>query len=241
MAWFIAPLFFWVALIYSSVGFGGGSMYLAVLSYTTLSQDTLRIIALVCNSLVTSSGSINFLRESQNVKNRILPLLLFSTPSCILTSSVKISDRAFFLALSLALMMAGAFMFVKVSKTTNSKIKNPWYFYPLCSAIGALAGLTGIGGGVYLAPFLTMNSWGSAKEISAACALFILINSIASLFTRMIVFEADITSGHYILFFLVLAGGSIGSYFSSTRFKDQRIRRLTGIILMISGLRILLK
>ncbi|MFM7104353.1 MAG: sulfite exporter TauE/SafE family protein, partial [Flavobacteriales bacterium] len=78
MAWFVIPLFFLIALIYSSVGFGGGSMYLAVLTFSSISQDSLRITALVCNTVVTATGSMNFLRECRTSAQRIIPLLACS-------------------------------------------------------------------------------------------------------------------------------------------------------------------
>lgn len=240
MSWFVAPLFFVIALVYSSVGFGGGSLYIAALTFTTLSPESLRIIALLCNALATSSGSINFLRSCRIQANRIFPILLCSIPTCILTSTLKISDRIFFCLLACALITAGSIMIVKVKGNPALEFKNAWHFYVITAFIGALAGLTGIGGGVYLAPFLTYRNWGTAKQISAICALFIFVNSTAGLITRWITMDAPSIQHHGSLFILTILGGIIGSYFSSKKWDDTRIRKVTGWILIIAGCRILI-
>lgn len=240
MAWIVASLFFTIALVYSSVGFGGGSMYLAVLSFTGLSQDSLRITALICNALVTGAGSWHFLREYRLTPSRVIPLLACSIPACILTSSIKVSDTIFFWILAIALIVAGLIMLIRIKPINAESQKNPWYFLPLTIAIGALAGITGIGGGVYLSPFLTLRNWGTAKEISAVCALFIFVNSLAGLLTRVISFNAEIVMQDSYLFLLAGVGGFIGSYLSSKKWPNTRIRKVTALILMLAGLRILI-
>lgn len=240
MAWFVAPLFFLIALVYSSVGFGGGSLYLAVLAFTLTSQDAMRIIALICNSLATTSGSWNFLRESRMPVGRFIPLLACSIPACILTSTIAISDVVFFGVLAVALIIAGILMLIRFQQIGNTKNQHSWHFYSLTAAIGALAGLTGIGGGVYLAPYLTLKNWGTAKEISAVSAIFILTNSLAGLITRLVLCDDMNLEAHGILWIATIVGGFIGSYFSSKSWPHSRIRQVTGLILIIAGTRILL-
>jgi uncharacterized membrane protein YfcA len=241
MLWYVAPAFFIIALVYSSVGFGGGSMYLAILSFTSLSQDSLRVAALICNSLVTAAGSWHFLRQSTSIHRRMIPLMLCSTPTCIMASLIKFSDLVFFAILGIALIVAGLLMLIKMKNTKPESPKNTWKFMALSSIIGALAGITGIGGGVYLAPFLTLRSWGTAKEISAACALFILVNSVASLIVRGVVSEVNIPHEFFTLFILASIGGYLGSFISSKKWNNDRIQKMTGIILIIAGIRILLR
>lgn len=216
-------------------------MYLAALSFTAMSQDSIRVAALICNSIVTGTGSWNFLRRCRSVDKRIVPLLLCSTPACILTSLLKFSDLIFFSILGIALILAGILMLMKVQNDAVKTSKNQWQFLVLSSFIGALAGITGIGGGVYLAPFLTLRSWGTAKEISAACALFILVNSIASLIVRGLISDINMPAEFFMLFVMVTLGGFLGSYISSTRWKNDRIQKITGAILIIAGIRILLR
>ena len=216
-------------------------MYLAILSFTSLSQESLRVAALICNSLVTASGSWNFLQRCGSIHKRIIPLMLCSTPACIMTSLIKFSDLIFFAILGIALILAGIMMLMKMKKAQPELPTKTWEFMALSSIIGALAGITGIGGGVYLAPFLTMRSWGTAKEISAACALFILVNSVASLIVRGVVSEVNIPNEFFTLFILVSIGGYLGSFISSKKWNNDRIQKMTGIILIVAGLRILLR
>jgi uncharacterized membrane protein YfcA len=240
MTWIIATLFLVIAIVYSSVGFGGGSMYLAVLSFTALSQDSLRITALICNALVSAAGSWHFFGQCRIAARRVIPLLACSIPTCILTSTFKISDTLFFGMLAIALIIAGLLMLIRFQQTDFSGAKNPWYFFPLAAAIGGLAGITGIGGGVYLSPFLYLRNWGTAKEISAVSAIFIFVNSIAGLLTRVISLNGNVVVNDFYLFIVVAMGGFLGSYFSSKKWPDTRVREVTAIILIIAGLRILI-
>lgn len=216
-------------------------MYIAMLSFTTASQDSLRITALICNALVAAAGSWNFLKECKTAKKKVLPLLMCSVPFCVLTSSLTIADPIFYRILALGLLIAGILMLIKIKEQVQPISITKWHFYVLSGAIGALSGITGIGGGVYLAPFLTQRAWGSSKEISATCALFILVNSIAGLATKLIKFQWRFDYDHGFLFLLVLTGGFIGSYHSSRKWRNDRIQKVTGIILIIASLRILLR
>jgi uncharacterized protein len=234
--------FFLVALVYSSAGFGGGSLYLAILSQYNLLPQSVKFIALLCNSWVTGIGTINYQLRHHIPWKPLLLLLLCSLPACIWASTFNLNAKAYFILLAFALIVAALFMLRKSrSAIEDIQVKNQWWMYPLAAAIGFLSGLTGIGGGVYLAPVMHLNGWGSAKQIAGASAVFILLNSIAGLITQYHTNAIDLLSNQLLLILPVLFGGLIGSRLGSGFFSQKMVKYITIGLLIFAGCRILLK
>ncbi len=242
MIYIYAILFFLVALIYSAAGFGGGSMYLVILAQSSLSVEALRMMALSCNAVVTANGTWRFHKANWIVWRGVIALLACSVPPCLYTSSLQLTERIYFLSLAIALFIAAIAMLIRPTKT-EQLVVSPlrWWMYPLAFIIGAVSGVTGIGGGIYLAPFLYLSRWGSPKQIAGASSVFILVNSLAGLSMQIAVNGWLFDWSMVALFAAVFLGGLIGSYWSSARFTHRFVRWITVIVIIFAAIRMMLK
>jgi len=236
-----AILFFLIALIYSSAGFGGGSMYLAVLGQVSDSVPFVRFTGLSCNAVVTTTGAIHFHIKKWIVWKPLLLLLLCSVPFCVWSSTWRVTSKTYFITLGICLLIAGIFMLIKKRNIENNKVpsRNSWWLLPASMVIGFLSGLTGIGGGVYLSPLLHLSNWGSAKHIAASSSVFILINSIAGLMVQYF-FHGDRLQMDAVIFLgAAFTGGLIGSKLSSSVLSQNMVRIITIVLIIFASLRIL--
>ena len=217
--WHIIALFFVIAVLYSSVGFGGGSSYLAVLALTGLAFTQIRATALLCNIIVVFGNVIYFQKQKRYNYKKVIPLILFSIPFAFIGGYLKISQTFFFILLGFTLLFAAITMWIskkivtseEKSTKTNSK-KNAGFG----GLIGFISGMVGIGGGIFLAPLLHLTNWDTPKKIAATASLFILVNSIAGLGGQYLnpefTIDWKLTS---ILLITVFIGGQIGSRLSN--------------------------
>lgn len=243
----ITLFFFVIAFIYSSVGFGGGSSYLAILALYSLPFKEMRLIALICNIIVVTGGTIIFIRNKQVNFKKILPLALISVPLAFFGAIVKLSQNAFFVILGLSLLVAGILLWIKTTpadKKMNAVNEKKNYIKDgmLGGAIGFLSGMVGIGGGIFLSPLLNLMKWDTPKRIAATASVFILVNSVAGIAGQLTTLPADI---NYIRIALLCAavflGGQIGSRMGSVKFNALVIRRLTALLVFVAGVEVLIK
>jgi uncharacterized membrane protein YfcA len=244
--WEIILLFFVIAILYSSVGFGGGSSYLAVLALSPLAFTQLRAIALLCNIVVVSGGTYIYIKSNLFNWKKIIPLVLMSIPLAFLGGYLKISKTFFFILLGITLLTAALLMWS--SKYISKKSENSTFENSLTKDvsyggfIGFISGMVGIGGGIFLAPLLHLTKWDTPKRIAATSSFFILVNSLAGLggqcFNPNFSIEPTIT---IILMFTVLIGGQIGSRLSVTLISASNIKKGTALLIAFVGLRILWK
>jgi uncharacterized membrane protein YfcA len=244
--WEIITLFFIIAVLYSSVGFGGGSSYIADLALTSLVFIQIRTIALLCNIVVVSGSTFIYAKNKLFNWKKIIPLVITSLPLAFLGGYLKITQTFFFILLGLTLMTAATLMWTsgyiqKRSKETNLKksiIKDASYG----GLIGFISGMVGIGGGIFLAPLLHLTNWDTPKKIAATSSFFILINSIGGLFGQYLnpnfYIEPTIT---IILMFIVLIGGQIGTRISVKLISPIKLKKATAILIAIVSIRILWK
>jgi uncharacterized membrane protein YfcA len=242
MEYFIlVAAFFIVAIIYSSVGFGGGSSYLALMAqpFFGLLPETIRPAALMCNIVVVTGGVIIFYRDGKLSFKEIWPFLLASVPMAIVGGFWKLNDTTFFILLGFTLLLAAIFLWIKpregksISLTVSGQIV-------LGGGIGLLSGLVSIGGGIFLSPVLHLMNWSEAKKISALASAFILVNSIGGLLGQFAAGTQSITwSFIFPLLMAVLVGGQIGSRLGSKTFNSIYIRRITAILILVAALNIL--
>ena len=243
----LIPIFIAIALLYSSVGFGGGSSYLAILALFSIEFRMLRVIALLCNIAVVSGSVYLFWKNGHIRWEKILPLVILSVPAAFLGGYLRISERTFFIALGLTLIAAAlAIWFRKQSNPEDPKYQKPRIFFKnsaLGGGIGFLAGLVGIGGGIFLSPALHLMNWDRAKAISAAAAFFILVNSVAGLFGQfqhMALVDINVK----MLFWLlasVIAGGQIGARMGIHVFNPKVVRRMTAVLVLYVGVQLLIR
>ena len=241
--WSIILLFFLVAILYSSVGFGGGSSYLALLALTGILFTQIKTTALLCNIVVVSGNVFLFYQQKKINWQKIIPLVFFSVPFAFIGGYLIISEKFFFILLGCTLLFAAITMWISKKivslETTNlpsKPIKNSFYG----AIIGFVSGMVGIGGGIFLAPLLHLKNWDTPEKIAAAASFFILINSSAGLLGQYanpnFVMDWKFTS---ILLITVFIGGQIGSRLSNKYFMPIQLKKATAILIAFVSLRIL--
>ena len=242
--WYIILLFFIVAVLYSSVGFGGGSSYLAVLALTGLLFTQIRATALLCNVMVVTGNVLLYMQQKQYRWKKVIPLTLFSVPMAFLGGYLRISQTFFFILLGFTLLFAAITMWIsnkvviKNSKTKLNLSKNAGYG----GIIGFISGMVGIGGGIFLAPLLHLTNWDTPKKIAATASFFILVNSISGLIGQYTnpEFSIDWTLTSSLLI-TVFIGGQIGSRMSNQFFTPSQLKKATAILIAFVSIRILIK
>lgn len=161
-----------IAFVYASVGFGGGSSYLAVLAMYALPFREIRLTALACNIIVVTGGTIIFMRNKQINWQKVLPLVITSIPMAFIGGSLKISQDTFFIILGSSLLVASILLWIKTGRNDKNIVsdkKNYLRDALLGGAIGFLSGMVGIGGGIFLSPLLNLSKWDNAKKNSGYC------------------------------------------------------------------------
>ena len=238
--------FFITALLYASVGFGGGSTYSALLSLAGFDFRLLPIVSLCCNVVVVSGSTIRFARAGVTPWRQALILALIAAPLAFLGGRTPIREGTFLLLLAISLIGAGLALLLPRREQQDEKPTPLARWMPLAAApLGYLAGLTGIGGGIFLAPLLHFTRWANARAIAATTSLFILINSLSGLYGQAIkngtgVF-GDALSGALPLLIAVVVGGQIGSLLALKLLPERVIRWLTAALTIWAGSQLLWK
>ena len=243
MSEYLLPLlFFAIALFYSSVGFGGGSSYLAILSIVLTEFYEIRTLALVFNLAVVSIGTLIFIQKKVFDWKQFWPFIAFSIPMAFLGAQLQLSEKSFFLILGGSLLLSALFMGLQVLKRAN---ENRSFNLPkrglLGAAIGTLSGIAGIGGGIFLSPILNISGWANPRTVASLASVFILFNSASGLAGLLVSgsFRLD-TQVALPLLIAVIAGGTLGSYLSNSKFNIHLIRGLTAVLVAYVGLRLVL-
>jgi len=236
-------LFFITAILYSSVGFGGGSTYLALLLIWDIPYYIFPVIALMCNIIVVSGNSFNYIRAGNHNFNLLLPFLIGSIPFAFLGGALKIDKDFFEILLFFVLSIAGILLLInnKSYENENLIIKKINFIYSLTigSILGLVSGIVGIGGGIFLSPILFLLKAEKPRIISTTASLFILINSISGIlgqFTKDKTFDELIN--YWPLFLSVLIGGLIGNYLNLRIFSNRILTILTSLLVVFVSVRI---
>ncbi len=245
MTWL--PLgFFGTALFYASVGFGGGSTYSALLALAGTDYRILPIISLSCNVVVVTGGTIRFARAGQVPWRNALILSLIAAPLAFLGGLTPIREKHFLLLLGASLVLAGlALLLPRAPERAGEPTGLAKYMGLAAAPLGYLAGLVGIGGGIFLAPLLHMTRWNGARQIAATTSLFILINSITGLAGQLAKSGAmkfgEALSSSLPLLIAVVIGGQLGSVLAIRFLPERVIRWLTAALTIWAGTNLLLK
>ncbi|MGM0460518.1 MAG: sulfite exporter TauE/SafE family protein [Bacteroidota bacterium] len=235
-------VFFLVALFYSSVGFGGGSSYLAILSLFIADFYEIRSTALLLNICVVSIGTLIFIRKRAFSFKEFWPFLLLSIPMAYLGAQLRLTQQVFFLILGTSLILAGGFMILKFAKyKLKSRQISLSKKLSLGGSVGFLAGMSGIGGGIYLSPILNLLGWKNPRIIASLASLFILVNSVSGLIGLSIAGTFRVNPSLILqLALAVILGGSIGSYLTNEKFNVQIIGNITAVLVIYVGLRLVM-
>ncbi len=242
----LSILFFVTALIYSSVGFGGGSTYLAILLIWGVPYTIFPVIALVCNIIVVSGNSINFIRSKNININLLFPYLIGSIPFAFIGGSITIEKSLFEILLFCVLLVAGIFLLIESKSFNKEKIKinqiPRLISISIGSIIGFMSGLVGIGGGIFLSPLLFLMKAGYPRHITSSASLFILINSIFGIAGQLTKDQIlDQVTNYWPLFLAVLIGGQIGSLLNIKFLSNKILALLTSFLVIFVAIRMGIK
>ena len=238
--------FFVIATLYSSVGFGGGSSYLALLTLFVTSFFVIRSIALVCNLVVVSTSTYLYFKNNHTKFKSYLPFIITSIPLAFIGATYPLKENVFFIILGFSLVFSALALIGQTygHSTKDNEVRTyPSYFsYLIGGAIGLLSGLVGIGGGIFLAPILNHFKWSTAIKIAALASFFILVNSISGLAGLYLNDTLELPWKETILLVvMVFLGGQLGIRISLKKLTPNGIKRVTPILVLIVGIRVVLK
>jgi uncharacterized membrane protein YfcA len=235
----LAASFFAIAMIYASVGFGGGSSYLALMALMEINFLIMKPAALLCNIIVVAGGTYIFYKEGHLDLKKYWPLFAASIPLAFLGGYYELQEDTFFIILGLSLIVSSFFLWFQPRPVSLIRSSNTAVMFGLGGSIGFLSGLVSIGGGIFLSPLLHLLNWDAARRISAIASFFILVNSISGLLgqiTQSATFDFAFTLP---LLGAVLLGGQIGSRLGAQRFSPLYIKRITAVLILVAGINIL--
>ena len=238
----LALLFFVTAILYSSVGFGGGSTYLALLLIWEIPYFIFPVIALSCNIIVVSGNCFNYIRARNINFKLLLPYLIGSIPLAYIGGSLPIEKKLFEILLFLVLITAGTlllynFKFYEDREELYQKIPISVSIL-IGGMLGFISGVVGIGGGIFLSPILFLIKAARPKHIITAASLFILINSISGIIGQLTknAVLAEILNYWYLLI-AVLIGGQIGNFLNLKIFPTRILALITAILVIFVACR----
>lgn len=234
--YFIAALFFLVAFTYSSVGLGGGSSYTALMAILGFHTLAIPMISLTLNLFVTSIGSYNFIRNKHAKLSLIAPFFLSSIPMAYLGGAIKLPKELFYWVLLVSLTFVAIRIYVWEKTTIQLNISQAGKIIISLiagSVLGLVAGIVGIGGGIYLVPLIIILGLGTEKEAAACGAIFIWLNSLSGLIARLQYNSIDL-SNYVPLIIAVLIGGALGSFLGSTQYSPKTMQKVLGAAVVVA-------
>ena len=239
----LSILFFVTAILYSSVGFGGGSTYLALLLIWDIPYYIFPVIALFCNVIVVSGNSINYVRAGNLNLKLIIPYLIGSIPFAFLGGSINIDKYIFEILLFFVLSVAGILLLINSNsfKSENIIIKeiNNLTSILIGSILGFVSGIVGIGGGIFLSPILFLMKAGYPKQIATTASLFILINSISGILGQLT--KENVINeilNYWPLFIVVLLGGQLGNFLNLRFLSNKILAVMTSLLVIFVAIRL---
>ena len=234
----LAALVLAAALLYSSGGHAGASAYLAILALYSVAPATMRPTALVMNIAVATIGSTRFIRARAVPWHLLRPLCLGSLPAAFVGGRMKLGPGTYLLVLGVTLLVASLFLWMKPRTPALRTPPRPGALVAIGVALGFLAGLTGIGGGIFLSPLLILTGWEEPRRTSGAAAVFILANSILGLLGQLSSL-ARVPPQAALLTAVAAGGGLAGSWLGVHRLPPMALRRVHALVLLVSGAKLL--
>lgn len=236
-------LFFFIAALYSMVGFGGGSSYIALLILLGVSYKIAPSIALICNIIVVTAGTYRFYKKKYLNISLLLPFIITSIPFAYIGGLLPINKIVFQGLLALCLFVSGIKMifFQHQFRNLEKAKQTPPSVLSLVigGLVGLISGIVGIGGGIFLAPILYSLKWDSPKKIAAISSGFILVNSLAGLAGQLQKQKMIPLIIHYWpLMLAVFIGGQIGSLLINYKVSQRKVEQMTAILILIVSVRL---
>ncbi|HNS12130.1 MAG TPA: sulfite exporter TauE/SafE family protein [Bacteroidia bacterium] len=235
---FIALLLI-VSFLYSSVGHGGASGYLALMALFGMSPDIMKSSALVMNIFVSLIAFVGYYKAGFFQLKLFLPFAITSIPASFLGAYMTVDALLYkrilgFILIFPILRLTGLFG----KEPQEKKLLNTYLALMIGAGIGFLSGMIGIGGGIILSPIILLLHWGNMKETAALSALFILVNSISGL-AGILSIGVAIDPSVFIWVGAVVIGGFAGTYFATTKFTNPTLKKILAFVLLIASVKLL--
>jgi len=235
--------FFFIALLYSTVGHAGASGYLATMALLSFPPAMMRPAALALNIIVALVTSIRFYQTGHFSWRLFRPFALSSVPMAYLGGSLTVHAAIYKVLVGIALLFAAIYLLVRTRATSDGTegVKQPGTTASLATGaiIGFLSGLTGVGGGIFLSPVLLILNWAGLRKAAAVSAAFILLNSLSGL-AGYLHKGGALPQNLGLWSVAVISGGFIGSTLGATRINSPVLRALVGVILVIAGVKLVM-
>ncbi len=229
---------FLVAVLYSSVGHGGASGYLAVMTLLSVSSEVTRPTALVLNLFVASIAFIQFYRAGNFDWKTFFPFAAASVPMAYIGGMIHLPTTVYKIILGVTLILAAIRLAINIKSERAPIAPRTWICLIIGAILGLVSGLVSVGGGIFLTPILLLMNWTETKKAAGISALFILVNSIAGLLgNRAQVLELPSTVWIWIM--AAIIGGIIGATVGSRRFNSLTLRRVLAFGLLIAGAKLI--
>jgi uncharacterized protein len=232
-------LFGAVSLLYATVGQAGGTAFLAVMAFASFPSNEMRPTALLLNIVAATYSTWLFNRGSLVDWAKLRPFLLASLPTALVGGFIVLDERFYKTVTGLILLFAATILALR--RADDSKPDRPIWFWGAISigaAVGFVSGLTGVGGGVFLAPILIASHWASPKQTAALSAPFILANSVVGLAGALYAGQAP-TADTWLFVLAALAGAMIGAIVGLRWLSQTTTRYILAVILGAAGVQLL--
>jgi len=238
--WEIVPFFFLVAFLYSSVGHGGASGYLALFALFGVASPAIAPVALVLNILVASTSCWHYYRGGHFSWKMLWPFVASSLPAAFLGGFIAVSPELFSVLLGAALLLAAGRIFLWNAPPDTGSLRDvPLRLSaPIGGVLGFISGMIGIGGGVFLSPILLLFRWADVKRTAAISSAFIVLNSISGLAGHLSRSSFDF-AGVMPLIIAAVSGGFLGSRMGAFKLRPRILQGVLGIVLIMAGAKLI--
>lgn len=229
---------FVVAVLYSSVGHGGASGYLAVMAFLAVAPEITKPTALILNLFVASIAFVQFYRAGHFDWKIFLPFAATSIPFAFVGGMIHLPTTVYKIILGAVLILAAIRLAMNLKTAREPHAPNVWLALVIGGVLGFVSGLVGVGGGIFLTPILLLMNWTETKKAAGISALFILVNSISGLLGN---YAQVLELPSSVLFWIIAAviGGIIGATMGSYRFNSLTLRRVLAVGLLIAGAKLI--
>jgi uncharacterized protein len=236
---FLIALFF-IAYIYSSVGHGGASGYLALMALFSIEPSMMRSSALILNLFVAGIAFLTFYKAGYFRQRIVLPFLITSVPMSYLGAMISIDAGLYRIILGILLVLA--IVRIIFSFKEGDKTKSPPVLAGLIAGavLGLVSGIVGIGGGIILSPLLLIMRWANVKEAAAASAIFILLNSASGLVSLGIQGNLGLDQNIFLWAVLGTVGALAGSYTGGYKLSMSSLKYILSMVLLMASMKLLI-
>lgn len=228
------------AILYTSVGHAGSSVYIAIMSLFGVPAQVIKPTALVLNIIVSSYTSVRYISAKLFDLKLYVPLALGAIPMSFLGGSVNLPGNVYKPIVGMILLFAGVMFLFQLAPKLHGEPKHPHIAVSILTGalIGFLSGLTGTGGGIFLSPLILFFGWTSVKGASGTAALFILTNSVFGLLGH-VSSVSNLPTALWIYALAVIIGALIGTRLGIKQFSNEGVRRALGVVLIIASAKLI--